>query len=44
VKLQALAVERPTALRSFERDPAVCHRSILIEAVMPEAYIKNLFA
>jgi len=36
--------ERPTALLCFERDPAMCHRSLLIAAVMPQADVVDLFA
>lgn len=43
-QLRALAAERATALLCFERDPAVCHRSLLIGAVMPEAAVTHLFA
>jgi uncharacterized protein (DUF488 family) len=43
-QLRDLAAERPTALLCFERDPAACHRSLLIEAVMPEADVTHLFA
>lgn len=37
------ARERPTALLCFERDPAACHRSLLVEAIMPEAERVDLF-
>lgn len=43
-QLQDLAAERPTAVLCFERDPAACHRSLLIDAVMPEADVTHLFA
>jgi uncharacterized protein (DUF488 family) len=43
-QLRALAAERATALLCFERDPAGCHRSLLVEAVMPEAAVTHLFA
>lgn len=42
-QLCALAAERPTALLCFERDPAGCHRSLLIKAAMPEADVVDLF-
>lgn len=35
--------ERPTALLCFERDPAMCHRSLLIAAAFPDATIRHLF-
>ncbi|MFT3965253.1 MAG: DUF488 domain-containing protein [Sphingobium sp.] len=37
------AGEEPTALLCFERSPDCCHRSLLIEAVMPDAEIIHLF-
>ncbi|AUW57350.1 hypothetical protein C1T17_03810 [Sphingobium sp. SCG-1] len=37
------AKETPTALLCFEREPGGCHRSLLIEAVMPEAEVVDLF-
>jgi len=43
-QLKEMAAERPTALLCFERDPAACHRSLLVEAVFPEAERINLFA
>jgi uncharacterized protein (DUF488 family) len=42
-RLAALAAERPTALLCFERDPACCHRTLLIEAILPEAERIDLF-
>lgn len=43
-QLRELAWERPTALLCFEREPAGCHRSLLIDAVMPDAVVTHLFA
>lgn len=43
-QLQEIAQERPTALLCFERDPRHCHRSLLVDAVMPEADVVHLFA
>ena len=43
-QLSALAAERPTALLCFEREPAFCHRSLLVEAALPGAEVINLFA
>ena len=43
-RLRELAAERPTALLCFERNPHSCHRSLLIEAIMPEATVVDLFA
>ena len=42
-QLRDLAAERPTALLCFEREPHGCHRSLLIDAVMPEATVTHLF-
>jgi uncharacterized protein (DUF488 family) len=39
-----LARERPSALLCFEREPAQCHRSLLIDAVAPDAEVIHLFA
>jgi uncharacterized protein (DUF488 family) len=36
-QLIEMAQERPTALLCFERDAATCHRSLLLDAVMPDA-------
>ena len=38
-----LAGERATALLCFERDPACCHRTLLIESTMPDADVVDLF-
>lgn len=42
--LKELAAERPTALLCFERDPAACHRSLLVEAILPHMKRIDLFA
>jgi hypothetical protein len=42
--LADMASERPTALLCFEREPACCHRSLLVEAVFPSAEVVDLFA
>ena len=39
-----LAHEKPSAVLSFERDPATCHRSLLLAAVASEAEVIDLFA
>ncbi len=39
-----LAAQKPSALLCFERDPAGCHRSLLLSAVAPEAERVDLFA
>lgn len=38
------AQQVPTALLCFEREPAGCHRSLLIEAAMPHAQVIHLFS
>ncbi|SNS82551.1 Protein of unknown function, DUF488 [Sphingomonas laterariae] len=43
-QLRELAAERPSALLCFERDPAQCHRSLLVRAVAPDADVVDLFA
>jgi len=42
-QLVELAREKPTALLCFERAPGGCHRTLLIEAVMPGAQVVHLF-
>ncbi len=39
-----LAAETPSALLCFERDPAGCHRTLLLAAVAPDAEVVDLFA
>ena len=39
-----LAKEKPTALLCFEREPAHCHRTLLLDAVAPDADVVDLFA
>lgn len=39
-----LARERPTALLCMEREPAHCHRTLLLDAVAAEAEAVHLFA
>lgn len=39
-----LAAEQPSALLCFERDPAHCHRTLLLAAVAADAEITHLFA
>ena len=43
-QMLALALEEPTALLCMEREPAHCHRSLLLGAVAPEAEVVHLFA
>ena len=42
-QLIGLAAEEPTALLCFEREPRCCHRSLLVESVMPDAERVDLF-
>lgn len=42
--LRAMIEERPTALLCFERDPTMCHRSLLIAATLADAERVDLFA
>lgn len=39
-----LAREKPSALLCYERDPAGCHRTLLLAAVAPDAKVVDLFA
>ena len=39
-----LAAEKPSALLCYERDPAGCHRSLLLRSVAPAAEPVHLFA
>ena len=39
-----LAREKPTALLCMERDPAHCHRTLLLDAVAADAEVVDLFA
>jgi uncharacterized protein (DUF488 family) len=39
-----LAQEKPSALLCYERDPAGCHRSLLLSAVAPGAEVVHLYA
>jgi uncharacterized protein (DUF488 family) len=43
-QMLALAKETPSALLCFERDPAECHRTMLLDAVAPEVEVSHLFA
>ncbi|WP_415644318.1 DUF488 family protein [Sphingomonas antarctica] len=42
-QLRTIAEETPTALLCFEREPTRCHRSLLVNAALPEAEVVNLF-
>ena len=39
-----LAQDMPSALLCYERDPAACHRTLLIDAVAPDAEVSHLYA
>jgi uncharacterized protein (DUF488 family) len=39
-----LAAEKPSALMCMERDPAHCHRTLLLDAVAPESEAVHLYA
>ena len=39
-----LAREKASALLCYERDPAGCHRTLLLDAVAPDAQVEHLFA
>jgi len=43
-EMLALAAESPSALLCFERDPATCHRSLLLTALASEAEVVDLYA
>ncbi len=43
-EMRELVVERPSALLCYERDPAECHRSLLITAVASDAEQIDLFS
>jgi uncharacterized protein (DUF488 family) len=39
-----LAREKPSALLCYERDPAGCHRTLLLRSAAPDAEVIDLFA
>jgi uncharacterized protein (DUF488 family) len=43
-QMRELAAEKPSALLCYERDPAGCHRSLLLAAAAPDARVTHLFA
>jgi uncharacterized protein (DUF488 family) len=43
-QMLALAREKPSALLCMEREPAHCHRSLLLHTVAPRAKVVHLFA
>ena len=42
-QMRELADEKPSALLCYERDPAACHRSLLLDAVAADAKVTHLF-
>ena len=40
----ALAHEKPSALLCFEREPEQCHRTLLLDAIAPDAEVVHLYA
>jgi uncharacterized protein (DUF488 family) len=42
-QMKELAMEQPSALLCFEREPAQCHRSLLLDAVAGDAEVTHLF-
>lgn len=42
-QMRELAEDKPSALLCYEREPAGCHRSLLIAAAAPEASVTHLF-
>lgn len=42
-RMVALAEDKPSALLCYERDPAHCHRTLLREAVLPDAEAVDLY-
>ena len=42
-QMRELADEKPSALLCYERDPAGCHRSLLLAAVARDAAVIHLF-
>jgi len=43
-QMLALAEEKPTALLCMEREPVHCHRTLLLNAVAPDAEVVHLYA
>jgi uncharacterized protein (DUF488 family) len=43
MQMLELTAERPSALLCFERQPGGCHRSLLLNAVAPDAEVVDLF-
>jgi uncharacterized protein (DUF488 family) len=43
-QMVALAEEKPSAVLCYERDPAGCHRTLLLDAVASDAEVEHLYA
>lgn len=43
-KMLDLVQEEPSALLCYERDPAACHRTLLLSAMTPDAEVVHLYA
>ena len=43
-QMVALAEEKPSALLCYEREPAGCHRTLLLKSAAPDAEVVDLFA
>jgi uncharacterized protein (DUF488 family) len=43
-EMLALAAQKPSALLCFEREPAHCHRTLLLNSVAQDAEIVDLYA
>ena len=43
-QMRELTAEKPSALLCYERDPAGCHRSLLLSSAAPQAERVDLFA
>ncbi|GAA4041132.1 DUF488 domain-containing protein [Sphingomonas rosea] len=42
-ELKSLVAEKPSALLCFEREPAGCHRNIILRELLPDAAVEHLF-
>jgi len=43
-QMVALASEKPSALLCYEREPAGCHRTLLLKSAAPDAEVVDLYA
>jgi uncharacterized protein (DUF488 family) len=42
-ELKSLVADKPSALLCFEREPAGCHRNIILRELLPDAAVEHLF-